>query len=165
MKVAACESIRPSGRVEAVRGSVVDVSFPERLPSIFHVLRAGEQGEVVLEVVAHLNPHTVRGVALTPTRDLQRGSPVHDTREPLKVPVGERVLGRVFDVFGRTIDGKEPVEGGEWRSIHAAPVPLMRRPSAAEVFVTGIKSIDVLAPLERGGKSGLFGAPVSARPS
>ncbi len=80
-----------------------------------------------------------------------------DTKSPLTVPVGERVLGRMFDVFGATIDRKERVEGGEWRSIHATPVPLMRRASTSEVFVTGIKAIDVLAPLERGGKSGLFG--------
>jgi F-type H+-transporting ATPase subunit beta len=73
------------------------------------------------------------------------------------VPVGERVLGRVFDVFGNTIDRKSPVEGGEWRSIHAQAVPLMRRATTSELFVTGIKAIDVLAPIERGGKSGLFG--------
>jgi F-type H+-transporting ATPase subunit beta len=111
----------------------------------------------VVEVVSHLDAHTVRGIALTSTRGLARGSRATDTRQPLKVPVGERVLGRMFDVFGHTIDRKEPVEGGEWRSIHARPIPLIRRATSSEIFITGIKAIDVLAPLERGGKSGLFG--------
>jgi F-type H+-transporting ATPase subunit beta len=88
---------------------------------------------------------------------LARGDEIVDTGRPIRVPVGERVLGRVFDVFGDTIDRKEPITGGEWRSIHGQPVPLMRRTTAPEVFVTGIKPIDVLAPLERGGKGGLFG--------
>jgi F-type H+/Na+-transporting ATPase subunit beta len=149
---------RPNiGSIEAVRGSVVDACFPERIPSMFHVLKAGDGGKVVIEVVSHLDARTVRGIALSSTRGLSRGSPVIDTQQPLKVPVGERVLGRMFNVFGETIDRKEPVEGGEWRSIHAQRVPLMRRPSTSEIFATGIKAIDVLAPLERGGKSGLFG--------
>ena len=124
---------------------------------MFHVLRSGENNQVVIEVVSHLDAHTVRGIALTSTRGLSRGEAVLDTGQSLKVPVGERVLGRMFDVFGQTIDRKAPVEGGEWRSIHALPVPLMRRASTSELFVTGIKAIDVLAPIERGGKSGLFG--------
>ena len=146
-----------TGTVEAVRGSVVDVSFLGHIPSLYHVLKAGAQGEVVIEVLLHLDAHTVRGIALTSTRGLSRGSIVIDTRETLKVPVGERVLGRMFDVFGETIDRKPPIESGEWRSIHGPVVPLMRRSRTAEIFVTGIKAIDVLAPLERGGKSGLFG--------
>ena len=146
-----------TGSVTAVRGSVVDVSFPERIPSIYHILNTGERGEIVVEVVSHLDATTVRGIALTPTRGLWRGAPVIDTRETLQVPVGERALGRMFDVFGRTRDRMAPIEGGEWRSVHAPPVPLMRRATTSEVFVTGIKAIDVLAPLERGGKSGLFG--------
>ena len=146
-----------TGTVEAVRGSVVDVSFLGHIPSLYHVLKAGDQGEVVIEVLLHLDAHTVRGIALTSTRGLSRGSIVIDTRETLKVPVGERVLGRMFDVFGETIDRKPPITSGEWRSIHGPVVPLMRRSRTAEIFVTGIKAIDVLAPLERGGKSGLFG--------
>jgi F-type H+-transporting ATPase subunit beta len=145
------------GTVTAVRGSVIDATFPRQIPSIHHVLTAGSQGEIVIEVASHLNATTVRAVALTATRGLWRGSRIVDTGQTLQVPVGERVLGRVFDVFGATIDRKEPIEGGEWRSIHPPPVPLMRRSSTSEVFVTGIKAIDLLAPLERGGKSGLFG--------
>ena len=146
-----------TGTVEAVRGSVVDVFFPGHIPSLYHVLKAGEQGEVVIEVLLHLDAHTVRGMALTSTRSLSRGSVVLDTQETLKVPVGERVLGHMFDVFGKTIDRKDPVDGGEWRSTHGPVVPLMRRSKSFEIFMTGIKVIDVLAPLERGGKSGLFG--------
>jgi F-type H+-transporting ATPase subunit beta len=143
--------------VEAVRGSVVDVRFSGPIPSILHVLHAGCEGEVVLEVVSHLDAHTVRSIALTSTRGLARGSVAVDTHQPLKVPVGERVLGRMFDVFGKVIDRGEAVEGGDWRSIHARPIPLTRRSTSSEVFATGIKAIDILAPLERGGKSGLFG--------
>jgi F-type H+/Na+-transporting ATPase subunit beta len=151
------DSATNAGVVEAVRGSVVDASFPRRIPSIFHVLRAGASGEIVIEVVSHLDAQTVRGIALTATRGLSRGAAVIDTQQSLKVPVGERVLGRVFDVFGNSIDGLAPVEGGDWRSIHAPPLPLTRRATASELFLTGIKAIDVVAPLERGGKSGLFG--------
>jgi len=151
------DSAPNAGVVEAVRGSVVDAAFPERIPSIFHVLTAGDDSRVVVEVVSHLDAHTVRGVALTSTRGLSRGSTIIDTRRTLRVPVGERVLGRVFNVFGEVIDRKPPLDGGEWRPIHATPVPLTRRAVTSELFVTGIKAIDVLAPLERGGKSGLFG--------
>jgi F-type H+-transporting ATPase subunit beta len=150
-------SATAAGTVEAVRGSVVDARFPDRIPSIFHVLRTGENGRVIIEVVSHLDAHTVRGIALTSTRGLLRGDPVTDTGEPLKVPVGYPILGRVFDVFGETIDRLPPVTGVEWRSIHGEPAPLMLRSTASEVFLTGIKAIDVLAPLERGGKAGLFG--------
>ena len=146
-----------SGTVEAVRGSVVDACFLHQIPSIYHILRAGDQGEIAIEVVSHLDAHTIRGIALTSTRGLSRGSLVTDTRETLQVPVGERVLGRIFNVFGEVIDRKPPLPDGEWRSTHGSPVSLMRRAKTSEIFITGIKAIDVLAPLERGGKSGLFG--------
>ena len=121
-----------------MRGSVVDARFADHLPSIFHVLKTGQDGHTIVEVACHLDAHTVRGIALTPTRGLSRGSAVVDTGQPLKVPVGERVLGRMFNVFGEAIDRKGPVEGVEWHSVHAAPVPLMRRATNSEVFVTGI---------------------------
>jgi F-type H+-transporting ATPase subunit beta len=136
---------------------VVDAHFTDHIPSIFHVLRTGDDGDVIIEVASHLDAHTIRGIALTPTRGLSRGSAVINTGQPLKAPVGEAVLGRMFNVFGKTIDRRPPVDGVEWRSVHASPVPLMRRATTSEVFVTGIKAIDVLAPLERGGKAGLFG--------
>ena len=145
------------GTVAAVRGSVVDASFPDRIPSIHHVLTAGPAGEVVIEVVSHLDTEMVRGIALTPTRGLSRGETIVDTRQTLQVPVGDCDLGRAFNVFGETIDNKDPITGVERRSIHQPPIPLMWRSTTSEIFATGIKAIDVLAPLERGGKSGLFG--------
>ena len=145
------------GVIAAVRGSVVDASFPGQNPPIFTVLTAGHDARTFIEVISHLDDHTVRGIALTSTRGLERGARIVNTGLPLSVPVGPRVLGRVFDVFGNTIDRKEPLSGGEWRSIHAPRVPLVRRMATSEMFHTGIKIIDVLAPLERGGTTGLFG--------
>lgn len=145
------------GEIVSVRGSVVDAAFPLRLPAFYSELRAGERFDVVVEVVSHLNPETVRGVALTPTAGLSRGGRIMDTGHPLRVPVGERLLGRMLNVFGETIDGNEAITGGEWRSIHRPPVPLTQLGATSEILETGIKAIDLLAPLERGGKAGLFG--------
>lgn len=141
----------------SIRGSVVEAHFSQKIPSLYNLLRAGEDGRIVIEVIIHLHPEAVRGIALTPTQGLARGSVVVDTGFPLKAPVGKRLLGRVFNVFGETIDRKEKIGGGEWRSIHRKPVPLHQQSTLSEVFETGIKAIDVLAPLERGGKAGLFG--------
>lgn len=145
------------GEVVSIRGSVVDAHFPRQLPMINSELRAGDDNQIVIEVVAHLSSEIVRGIALTPTQGLARGSVIMNLGHPLKVPVGKHLLGRVFNVFGAAIDEKEEVAGGEWRSIHQPPVPLVQRTTISEVFETGIKAIDVLAPLERGGKGGLFG--------
>lgn len=142
------------GEVVSVRGSVVDARFTERLPEIHNILKAGE---TTIEVLIHLSPQTVRAIALTPTQGLSRGSQVIDTGGPLMVPVGEKLLGRVFNVFGAPIDHKEKVEATELRSIHQKTVPITSQVTTSEVFETGIKSIDVLSPLERGGKAGLFG--------
>lgn len=145
------------GTVVSVRGSIIDAHFAQRIPELYHQLLAGENGNISIEVVTHLNAEMVRGIALAPTAGLARGSLVIDTGHPLKVPVGERLLGRMFNVFGKAIDGKESVNGGEWRSIHANPVSLTQRSTTSEILKTGIKAIDVLAPLERGGKAGLLG--------
>jgi F-type H+-transporting ATPase subunit beta len=144
------------GKVLSVRSSVVDVSFPTA-PSIRNVLKAGDNGQVIIEVFTQLDNNTVRGVALTPTQGLARGSTVIDTGKPFEVPVGKELLGRVFNVFGQTIDKKTQIEGAELRSIHREPIPLRDQSTVSEIFETGIKAIDVLAPLERGGKAGLFG--------
>jgi len=145
------------GKVASIRGSVVDAVFPHRLPALYSVLRTGEHQQIVMEVVSHLDSQTVRGMALTSTRGLAQGECIDDTGGPLKVPVGEEILGRAFNVFGDTIDGKGELTGCERRSIHTVTVPLSRQTTSSEVFETGIKVIDVLAPLERGGKAGLFG--------
>ncbi len=144
------------GKVLSIRSSVVDVSFPTA-PSIRNVLKAGDEGQVIIEVFTQLDNNTVRGVALTPTQGLARGSVVIDTGKPLEVPVGKELMGRVFNVFGQTIDKKGNVEDVEIRSIHREPIPLRDQSTVSEIFETGIKAIDVLAPLERGGKAGLFG--------
>ncbi|MEB3181901.1 MAG: F0F1 ATP synthase subunit beta [Nostocaceae cyanobacterium] len=145
------------GKVVSVRSSVIDVEFTQYLPKIYSQLRAGEDSQIQIEVITHLDSQTVRGIALTPTSGLGRGSIVIDTGNPLQVPIGERILGRVFNVFGETIDRKEKITGGEWRSIHQSTVPLAQQSTTSEILSTGIKVIDVLAPLERGGKAGLFG--------
>jgi F-type H+/Na+-transporting ATPase subunit beta len=144
------------GKVLSVRSSVVDVHFP-KAPSIRNVLKAGDKEQVIIEVFTQLDNNTVRGVALTPTQGLARGSKVIDTGKPFEVPVGKELLGRVFNVFGQTIDKKGEIEAGEIRSIHREPIPLRDQSTVSEIFETGIKAIDVLAPLERGGKAGLFG--------
>jgi len=146
-----------TGTVTTIHGSVVDVAFSGELPKLNRRLEAGPDRKIILEVAEHLNSHTIRGIALTPTQGLARGDMVIDTGRALMVPVGERLLGRVFNVFGEAIDRKDPVEGGEWRSIHQRPLPLARRSTSFEIFETGIKAIDILSPLELGGKSGLFG--------
>lgn len=146
------------GKVISVRSSVIDVRFSEKLPKVYNRLNAGENGDIIIEVLTHLNSEVVRGIALTPTQGLARGSQVLDTGKPIQVPVGKNQLGRVFNVFGETIDKKgEPKDVEEYRSIHQEPVPLSRQATSSEIFITGIKAIDVLAPLERGGKAGLFG--------
>jgi F-type H+-transporting ATPase subunit beta len=145
------------GAVVSVRGSVVDSRFEKQLPPIYSVLRAGEGGRIVIEVLAQRDAHHVRGIALTPTQGLARGMIVEDTGGPLKAPVGRAILSRMFDVFGNTIDRGAKLSDVEWRSVHRPPPPLARRSTRSEIFETGIKIIDVLAPLERGGKAGLFG--------
>jgi len=145
------------GTVLSVRGSVVDARFPGRLPDFHNELRAGDDREIVIEVVSHLDPETVRGVALTPTAGLSRGAGIIDSGHPLRVPVGERLLGRVLNVFGEAIDAGEELAGGDWRPLYAPPVSLAEQGARSEIFLTGIKAIDLLAPLERGGNAGLFG--------
>lgn len=145
------------GTILAVRGSVVDVQFERVLPSINTLLHAGKDGGVVIEVWVQLSARTVRGIALTPTQGLARGMAVTDTGGPLQAPVGRGILSRMFDVFGNVIDRGEPISEVEWRSVHRLPPSLADRSTKSEIFETGIKVIDVLVPLERGGKAGLFG--------
>ena len=150
-----------SGTVLAVRGSVVDVSFATDLPTIHTILRinlqTGAQNQIVMEVLIQLDAHSVRCIALTPTQGLARGMAVENTRQPLLAPVGPSILSRMLDVFGHTIDNGPALGDVQWRSVHREPPTLAERRTHTEVFETGIKVIDVLVPLERGGKTGLFG--------
>jgi F-type H+-transporting ATPase subunit beta len=150
-----------TGQVIAVHGSVVDLAFENTLPSVRNLLRIESknrtQAPVLLEVQTQLNETTVRAIALTPTAGIARGMQVEDTGGPLKVPVGPEIISRMFDVFGNAIDKKPQPQNVEWRSVHNTPPALSSRSTKTEVYRTGIKVIDLLMPLERGGKTGLFG--------
>ena len=145
------------GRVTAVRGNVVDVRFPEQLPDLYNELVAGDDNQIMLEVLSHLDDERVRSIALTDTQGLAREATVLDRGRPLQVPIGNALLGRMFNVFGETIDRKKAVNTEKKRSVHQEPVPISQRRTETDIFTTGIKAIDVLTPLERGGKAGLYG--------
>ena len=145
------------GKIVSVRGSIIDAWFGHPLPTVYTLLHAGENREIAIEVLSQLDDHTVRGIALTPTQGLARGMQIETDGRELMVPVGERTLGRMFDVFGNTIDHLQTLAEGEKRNIHQSPPPLDKRSTNSQVFETGIKAIDVLIPLQRGGKAGLFG--------
>ncbi|MFP4384511.1 MAG: F0F1 ATP synthase subunit beta [Spirochaetia bacterium] len=147
---------KKAGKIISVRGSVADAYFP-KIPGIQNLLTAGENGEIKLEVINQTGPNTVRCIAMTSTQGLARGDRVEDTGSSIKAPVGEKIKGRMFDVFGNTIDGKGDLESVEYRGIYREPVPLSRQIASTEIYRTGIKVIDILAPIERGGKAGLFG--------
>ena len=150
------KSLMNTGVVISVRGSVVDIVFEEHLPPINSLLHACE-GKIAIEVLSQLDAHRVRGIALTATQGLARGMVVEDSGGPLQTPVGKGILSRMFDVFGDAIDRQPAPTDIQWRSVHHAPPALARRSTKSEIFETGIKLIDVLMPLERGGKAGLFG--------
>jgi F-type H+-transporting ATPase subunit beta len=151
------EKANHRGHIVSVRGNVVVAYFPKQLPPLHTELRVEDDKDIVIEVITHLDSHRVQGIALTLTQGLARGVPVNNTGHPLRVPVGERVLGRVFNVLGEAVDRKGPVTGGEWRNIRQPIVPLTQQTTRSEIFESGVKAIDVLAPMERGGKAGLFG--------
>ncbi len=145
------------GEISAIRGSVVDISFSESVPPLNTLFRACENDHVIIEAAQHLDEHALRGISLTGTAGLSRGDRVWSDGEPLKIPVGKSLLSRMLNVFGAPIDGMEPPKDVQRRSIHHRPIDLVKRVTGEEIFQTGIKAIDLLAPLERGGKAGLFG--------
>ena len=146
-----------TGTVRSVRGGVVDVWFAEGALPPRRAQLTIDAPPVVLEVQSHQDDETVRAVALTTTQGLRRGALVRDTGHPVQVPVGPDVLGRVFNVFGESLDEGPMLDEAPQRSIHGTPVPIPQQSTTDEVLATGIKAIDLLAPLERGGKAGLFG--------
>ncbi|AUH00767.1 ATP synthase subunit beta [Prodigiosinella confusarubida] len=145
------------GVIVSIRGSVVDIFFQSILPPIHSLLHAGKDGEIFIEIQSQLDAQRVRGIALTPTQGLARGMEVVDSGGPLLAPVGKGILSRMFDVFGNAIDQLPAPAAIQWRSVHNTPPSLEHRSTQSTVFETGIKVIDVLVPLERGGKAGLFG--------
>ena len=145
-------------KINQIIGTVVDVEFEEgKLPAIFNALtvKHPEGREVVFEVARHLGFGKVRAVALSSTDGLSRGMEVMDTEKPLSVPVGKEVLGRVFNVLGNPVDEKGEVKTEKYYPIHRHAPPLTDRSTKVEVFETGIKVLDLLAPIVRGGKVGL----------
>ncbi|MCU0496450.1 MAG: F0F1 ATP synthase subunit beta [Anaerolineae bacterium] len=149
------------GYVSQVLGAVVDVKFPDgELPDIFDAVRVEREGQedLILEVQMHLGDNSVRTVAMDTTDGLQRGVPAYGTGLPITVPVGEISLGRVFNVLGRPIDNGEAISGGATRRpIHAEAPKFEDQTTKIEVFETGMKVIDLVAPMTRGGKTGIFG--------
>jgi F-type H+/Na+-transporting ATPase subunit beta len=149
------------GRISQVLGAVVDVEFPQgELPNIFDAVRVPREGQedLILEVQNHLGDNSVRTVAMDTTDGLPRGVAAFATGLPIAVPVGDAALGRVFNVLGRPIDGKPPVPESEPRRPIHAPAPNFEEQSTSiEVFETGMKVIDLIAPMTRGGKTGIFG--------
>ena len=147
------------GIITQIVGPVVDVRFDENLPPIRNALEIQHKGKrIVLEVAQHLGLNRARCIAMADTAGLARLVEVHDTGAPISVPVGEIVLGRMFNVIGEAIDGMPDVPADSHRlSIHQDPPKFIRQSTKAEVFETGLKAIDLLAPFIKGGKVGLFG--------
>ncbi|MDR2902770.1 MAG: F0F1 ATP synthase subunit beta, partial [Lactobacillales bacterium] len=146
-----------TGKITAISGSVIEVRFERKLPALFNALTTGKKNDLVLEVQGYIDETTVRALAMGFTQGLSRGMKVVDLGHPIEVPVGRETLGRMFNVLGHPIDGKGEVKKSPLKSIHAMPVPLSKLEVSSEIFISGIKAIDLLAPMERGGKAGLFG--------
>jgi len=152
------------GKVVQVIGPVIDVEFhAEELPEIYNAVEldwTGDEGEshrLVCEVAQHIGRNQVRAVAMDSTDGVQRGMPVRDTGQAISVPVGEAALGRILNVLGDPVDEKGPVEAKERWPIHREAPPLVDLEPKTEIFETGIKVIDLIAPYVKGGKTGLFG--------
>jgi F-type H+-transporting ATPase subunit beta len=151
---------RITGRVAQIQGSVVDVEFPEgELPDLFEAIEISRDNKepLVLEVEKHMGNNQVRCVSMDSTDGLQRGLPAEATGAPIMVPVGEMTLGRVFNVLGRPVDEKGPVHAELYYPIHRPAPPFSEQSTRVEVFETGIKVIDLIAPFTKGGKTGIFG--------
>ncbi len=150
------------GKIVQVIGPVVDVEFAENLPAIYNALTVDNPiqtsaPKLTLEVQQHLGDNWVRAVAMSTTEGLKRGFEVTDTGAPISMPVGEGVMGRVFDVTGQAVDERGPVKADKYYPIHRPPPPLVDQATSPTVLVTGIKVIDLICPFLKGGKVGAFG--------
>lgn len=147
------------GIIHQIIGPVIDIKFePEHLPDLLNAINIEfEDRTIVAEVAQHIGDDIVRSVALSSTDGLRRGMEASDTGGPISVPVGPEVLGRLFNVIGETIDGKEPVVTETRSSIHKPAPSFEEQDTSAQIFETGIKVIDLIAPYTKGGKVGLFG--------
>lgn len=150
------------GRIVKVLGPVVDVEFPEALPPIYNALTCeytiqNEPAKVTLEVQQHLGDKWVRAISMSGTEGLKRGYEVSDNGVPISMPVGEGVMGRVFDVTGNPVDERGPVEAEKYYPIHRPAPPLIDQSTSPQLLPTGIKVIDLICPFLKGGKVGAFG--------
>ncbi len=147
-----------TGRIAQVIGAVVDVAFDDHLPAILNALETDNGGNrLILEVAQHLGENTVRCIAMDSSEGLVRGQAVADTGTPIEVPVGDETLGRIMNVVGEPVDEAGPVKTKAKRAIHQDAPPFVEQSTEAEILVTGIKVVDLLAPYAKGGKIGLFG--------
>jgi len=146
------------GRVAQVMGAVVDVQFDGPLPEILNALETDNNGSrLILEVAQHLGESTVRTVAMDSTEGLVRGNEVSDTGQAISVPIGDGTLGRIMNVIGEPVDEAGPIKAAGRRAIHQQAPSFVDQSTEAQILVTGIKVIDLLAPYAKGGKVGLFG--------
>src|SRR5215813_3102522 len=146
------------GQIRQVMGAVVDVHFDGHLPEILNALETTNQGHrLVLEVAQHLGENTVRTVAMDSSEGLVRGQEVTDTGQPIAVPVGDETLGRIMNVIGEAVDEAGPIKTSAKRAIHQPTPAYTDQSTEAQILVTGIKVVDLLAPYAKGGKVGLFG--------
>jgi F-type H+-transporting ATPase subunit beta len=150
------------GRIVQVVGPVVDVAFGDTLPRIYNALTVEYQtldgpAKLILEVQQHLGDDWVRAISMSGTEGLKRGFEVTDTGAPISVPVGEGVMGRVFDVAGNPVDERGPVKADKYYPIHRAAPPLAEQSTSPDLLSTGIKVIDLICPFLKGGKVGAFG--------
>jgi len=153
---AAADARQRDGWITAIEGSVVDATLTGDVPPVGAVLETLDDAPAIIEIANILGPQRVRGLVLNPEAYLASGAGVR-VRGPLEFPVGEGVFGRMLNIFGEPIDRGDPLSAVETRPIRQPPVPLAKRKAGEEVFLTGIKAIDLLSPVERGGKAGLFG--------
>lgn len=149
-----------TGRVVQILGGVVDVEFPEgKIPELFEAIQVERPGRepLVLEVQNHIGNQWVRTVAMDSTDGLQRGVPATATGAPILVPVGDSTLGRIFNVLGKPVDEKGDVNASSFYPIHRSAPPFSEQATSVEIFETGVKVIDLIAPFTKGGKTGIFG--------
>ena len=151
------------GKIVQIIGPVVDVEFPAQLPALFNALKieftppGGTLTKLTLEVQQHLGDNWVRAIAMSTTEGLKRGQEVIDAGGPISMPVGEAVMGRIFNVTGEPVDEQGPVKADKYNPIHRQAPPLVDQSTSPQVLTTGIKVIDLICPFLKGGKVGAFG--------